>query len=199
MPFRDPQPTVSSEPAVTYSGWRALRTIEVRGNLMFTSAFDWDPLPRYGAEAQATCMRHIHTAPNVDCKCGFWAAYDPQTLPEVLKSSVSADGAWLLARVDGFGSVVEHEKGWRAQWQRVLSIVIPDMCAKCGRPTVRLSRRLGDAVLEPLCARHKLFRRRTVGLAAISESLGVETTVGAVPWRHPTTARLWRYNPYTWQ
>jgi hypothetical protein len=77
-----------------------------------------------------------------DGHCGFYAWKPGQPFPWTA-------GTWLL-EVDLYGRVIEHERGYRAQKQRVLRISpVPD--AFC-EPPFSLSYRPGDGRVTAACA-----------------------------------------------
>lgn len=55
-----------------------------------------------------------HDAPGLKCDCGFYA----------VKERTSVQPGGVLAEVDLYGTVIEHELGYRAEYQRVLSLRI---------------------------------------------------------------------------
>jgi hypothetical protein len=93
----------------------------------------------YGPVAVAECTRNdmhwqtylsipaLHPAdaplPVVHCSCGFYAR----------RPGLRGDDArFHSAEAELYGRVVEHEEGWRAQKQRVLSVSLTPLCAWCG-------------------------------------------------------------------
>lgn len=87
----------------------------------------------YGAEGHATCAKgrlHPHGAPDADCTCGFW-------VPVRKESALSYwDSAQVQLEVEIGGRIIECGKdplpappwGYRAQWQRILSVSLPKDC-----------------------------------------------------------------------
>jgi hypothetical protein len=71
-----------------------------------------------------------HLVPHRDCSCGFHAQTQNQTQNQTQYQVIS--GSWG-ATVELFGHIVEHEVGWRASRQRVLSVMFPKRCFACGR------------------------------------------------------------------
>lgn len=76
------------------------------------------------------CLAELgHESPQLDCTCGFHAFWDV----------AQAHRAWRAHRntalllVEGYGTVIEHEDGWRAQRQEVLQVVLPPRCSWCRR------------------------------------------------------------------
>ena len=77
---------------------------------------------------RAVCHRRGHRAPAVDCTCGFHAVEQIDQLPRV--TTVLA-GSVVLA-VDLGGTIIEHERGVRAEEQAVLGVGFPARCHRCG-------------------------------------------------------------------
>lgn len=85
----------------------------------------------YGVEAVAECRAHVndylnprprnHAVPDEDCSCGFYGLKE--------KPSEIGPGQHLL-EVEMYGKVIPHEKGYRAEKMRVLSITARPVC--CG-------------------------------------------------------------------
>jgi hypothetical protein len=72
----------------------------------------------FGTEATAECKapdilypRH-GAAPGLNCTCGFYG----------VKKKLDAFSGAFVAEVDFYGTVIEHERGYRAEYQRVLSL-----------------------------------------------------------------------------
>ena len=89
----------------------------------------------FGVDATATCKvvsplggvylaRDPHTAPGLDCSCGFHALP-----PDVEPWGAGPDLVTLMVELSG--TVVEHERGYRAEHQRVVEVQIPP-CPFCG-------------------------------------------------------------------
>lgn len=88
----------------------------------------------YYTETEATCGKNKqHTAPDPDCECGFWVGTRTGSKlatwkPEYVALEVELGGTVMeCARVGTRDS--EPPWGYRAQWQRVLSVTLP---AECG-------------------------------------------------------------------
>ena len=77
---------------------------------------------------RAVCHRRGHRAPAVDCTCGFHAVEQIDQLPRV--TTVLADSVVLA--VDLGGTIIEHERGVRAEEQAVLGVGFPARCHRCG-------------------------------------------------------------------
>jgi hypothetical protein len=77
-----------------------------------------------------------------DGHCGFYAWKPGQPFPWMA-------GTWLL-EVDLYGRVIEHERGYRAQKQRVLRVSpVPEPCCE---PPFTLSYQPGDGRVTAACA-----------------------------------------------
>lgn len=93
---------------------------------------------RFGVEADAACSpgtslaisgyiystRAAHKAPDVDCRCGFYA------LPPDMASTYEGHN-YVTLMVELSGTVIEHDKGYRAEHQRVIECQLP-ACPYCG-------------------------------------------------------------------
>ena len=85
----------------------------------------------YGAEAYARCARgHAHEAPDRDCQCGFWIAEHRDSrltswTDSLVKLEVEFGGRVLDCGKDPLPAPAW---GYRAQWQRVLSVSLPQQC-----------------------------------------------------------------------
>lgn len=55
-----------------------------------------------------------HQSPDLGCSCGFYGVKE--------KTDIMGD---ILAEVDFYGTVIEHETGYRAEYQRILSLRLP--------------------------------------------------------------------------
>jgi hypothetical protein len=85
----------------------------------------------FGVDADARCSFVLgssfdrrHDSPAVDCHCGFYAV--PCDIEPWVES-----GAYVTLLVELSGTVIEHEKGYRAAHQRVMECRIPP-CRFCG-------------------------------------------------------------------
>jgi hypothetical protein len=119
----------------------------------------------YGARAHASCALSDHEAPAADCSCGFYAVSDDTHLWRL-----GADEPELaVLDVELAGRVIEHDHGYRASHQRVMSVQFHGVCVRCGkRADVFAHRRFGSLV--PSCRR---CARRALELHEVSESLDV--------------------------
>lgn len=133
----------------------------------------------YGSDAWARCLLGgTHQAPEAGCRCGFYGVRRRDDLSRFAEP----DPGLGLARVEFAGTVIEHDFGFRASWQRVLQVTVADRCHRCGSPAVLLSQmRRGCCDVGPVCLRHVRGRTWAFGDAAV---LGCDVQVGAlqVPW-----------------
>lgn len=130
-----PVPVVNARPGVIRAQKRG--NLTDFGDKPFTGRF---ANVNYGVEATAICAGRgwaasyheccaapedagRHPAPHPDCSCGFHAhLHGPQ---------MCCTGPGWLFEVELHGKVVEHEDGYRAQRQRVLSVTPSSTCALC--------------------------------------------------------------------
>lgn len=95
----------------------------------------------FGVDADAVCASrrafyaydmapHRHDAPGVDCGCGFYA------LPGDLGPTYEHQ-SYVTLMVELSGTVIEHDKGYRAGHQRVVECQIPP-CPFCGAQAARV-------------------------------------------------------------
>ena len=113
------------------AGWKVARIVGESSPHFVGLAFG-----RYRPNETATCVHHDHEAPQPDCTCGFYAFRTPWRARWAW--SRSRDGA--LLRVEGFGRAVEHELGWRARRQEILTVFLARRCRHCWRGTEGLAR-----------------------------------------------------------
>ncbi len=137
---------------------------------------------RYGIDGLARCRRRGCVPPGLDCRCGFYAFRDRARAVDLLGQLTARHPArsYVLLTADLDGEVLEYERGYRAQRQRVLRIEIPGVCTRClrdGRVTpattflahahfrgeqllyertlsARVALPLGSAPIRPVCAGH---------------------------------------------
>lgn len=89
----------------------------------------------FGVDAEAECVQgpyafaragysHIHEAPSTACQCGFYSV--PCDIEPWAES-----GEYVTLIVELSGTIIEHEKGYRAGHQRVMECRLPS-CRFCG-------------------------------------------------------------------
>lgn len=113
------------------AGWKVARIVGEQTPHFVGLAFG-----RYGPNEVASCVHHDHEAPQPDCTCGFYAFRMPWRARWAWTRS--RDGA--LLHVEGFGLAIEHEVGWRARRQEIMTVYLARRCRHCWRRTQGLSR-----------------------------------------------------------
>jgi len=135
---------VAPDLAAPVVGWRAWAVTREHGRFRLRSIVAptvWEP----GAALAARCLRprlrpwRRHTAPADACECGIYAA-DLTGALEYARGVGEEYGTVMrvLGSVALWGTVAEHERGWRAQHAYPLEIVVP---------AVAFPRRRGSASL----------------------------------------------------
>lgn len=85
------------------------------------------------AEAECCMVSMDHAAPDYNCQCGFYAVPADQMPRHVMDYGYSyADRPAVRLQVELSGKVIEHDRGYRAQHQRVIEVMLPNLCL-CGR------------------------------------------------------------------
>ena len=163
----------------------------------------------YVVEDEAACPRARCESPGLDCVCGFYALKDRSEAEDLLASNYPLRTAWngALLTVELEGRVLQYERGYRAQRQRVLRVEVGPQCTRClrrgevrqataigGRPVERREVVLGGSgrlhepaarvPLRPVCAEHAPVGEDAVvmNLAELANRLGTE-----VRWRTTRT------------
>lgn len=96
-----------------FRGWR----VAPSGLLMSASADDgWIP-----GDNTATCPRGMHKAPQAGCGCGLYAHYELDSVPSSVNFGGNAGGI-LVGAVAGWGRVILHPDGWRAELAKVIAL-----------------------------------------------------------------------------
>ncbi|MFP5252176.1 MAG: hypothetical protein ACLGH4_00075 [Actinomycetes bacterium] len=89
----------------------------------------------YEVEDVAVCVRGAaHEVPDLACACGFHAFTDRDEATALLARRFGFGGAVIaraLLEVDLSGTVIEHDRGFRAGGQRVLAVRLLPWCADC--------------------------------------------------------------------
>ncbi len=156
----------------------------------------------YKAEDHARCAIRGCAAPGIDCECGFYAFKDRAEAIDLLRATVACNGLRdkALLTVDLEGSVLEYERGYRGERQRVLSVQLERDCARCrdegiGRratciaaarefriaPFLRYiapvaNTTAGKLPIKPVCERHVPPHAIVLGLPELAGLLGTEVT-----------------------
>lgn len=115
----------------------------------------------YDADADARCRRPNCEPPGLDCVCGFYAFKSYDEAARMLGRTIGYYGVrpTALLTVELEGEVLEYERGFRAQHQRVLSVSFTLGCDLCERFQVQR-----DAVC--LAASTTFVPRRFTGLGS---------------------------------
>lgn len=108
-----------------------------------------------------------HSAPGVDCSCGFYA------LPPDIEATYE-DCAYVTLMVELSGTVIEHEKGYRAGHQRVIECRLPP-CPYCSRAADYAVVK-NHVMTEATCAAHAPTGRRLVSFVDLAALLPVPVT-----------------------
>lgn len=126
-------PREAWSPVEDMAGWKIAKVTGVSAKELSFAGIGYGAYPVSGS---ASCeLGQEHHVPSPSCSCGFHAFYDIAHARREWRSYPHC----VLLRVEGFGDVVEHEMGWRAQSQEVLTVWIAQECASCSRPSQGLS------------------------------------------------------------
>jgi hypothetical protein len=80
----------------------------------------WPPRQPLAARCGAGDAHDFHEPPQTDCTCGVYAAKSREHLRQL-----GYEGRGIRGEVHLWGTVVEHELGWRAQFAYPKSLVLP--------------------------------------------------------------------------
>jgi hypothetical protein len=80
----------------------------------------WSPRRPLAAKCGAGYAHDAHEPPHLDCTCGVYAAKNIEHLRQL-----GYEGRGIRGEVHLWGTVVEHELGWRAQFAYPKSLVLP--------------------------------------------------------------------------
>jgi len=80
----------------------------------------WSPRQPVAAKCGAGNAHDAHDPPHFDCTCGVYAAKSREHLHQL-----GYEGRGIRGEVHLWGTVVEHELGWRAQFAYPKSLVLP--------------------------------------------------------------------------
>lgn len=116
-----------------YLGWKYARLIWIPGDHFLFSGMNAGQGTQFGLRARAECLtQRTHEDPNMpasDCMCGFYAmAQADKDWPTLF----TADR--VQCEVELGGRVIVARLGFRAEWQRILSVAVPRICFGCGQP-----------------------------------------------------------------
>lgn len=97
-------------------GWRFARVVREHDGWRFAALVN--QYGTFAVEDEATCkIGRRHRAPAPGCTCGFYALNEKPPL-----AVRATSGEWLL-EVELYGRVIAHRLGYRAQYQRVRSLL----------------------------------------------------------------------------
>lgn len=156
----------------------------------------------YKAEDRARCTTRGCEAPGLDCECGFYAFKHRAEAVDLLRATIACNGLRdkALLTVDLDGSVLEYERGYRSERQRVLGVQLERDCSRCrehgvGRratclaaarefrvtPFVRYLAPIAGSTggmlpLRAVCTHHVPERAVVLGLPELAGLLGTEVT-----------------------
>lgn len=88
----------------------------------------------YGVEARAGCARGKgHRSPSLTCECGFHAFRERPAAARLVATRVGFGEHVIsaLCEVDLTGRVIEHDRGYRGEYQRVLGVALLPWCVDC--------------------------------------------------------------------
>lgn len=161
------------EQAAPIIAWRFARIVREHDGWRFASLNE--PFGTFAVEDEALCKKRVkHRAPALDCTCGFYAL---RTKP-ALSARVHAR-EWLL-EVELYGTVIAHEYGYRAQYQRVRSLLAGFCWCEEPASTVVATRVESRAPrLELYCAEHQPVATPLLGFAR-ALGTGMRAYVAAV-------------------
>jgi hypothetical protein len=138
--------------------------------------WSWDPVPRravclalqrHGFCTMCLLLKDHHRPPVLECQCGYFAFSNLDLLArEVIDVDRLIDGSLVLGRVKGWGRVIPHEHGWRAEFARPLAFYELSELPGGARPYVIVE----ESGVIPL---HANRRHGTSPIAGIARRFGV--------------------------
>jgi preprotein translocase subunit YajC len=99
-------------------GWRVWRW-DAAG-LSSLNGKPWPPRQPLAAKCGAGNAHEAHELPHLDCTCGVYASKSREHLRQL-----GYDGRGIRGEVHLWGTVVEHELGWRAQFAYPKTLFLP--------------------------------------------------------------------------
>jgi hypothetical protein len=94
-----------------------IRRAEARCDKKLNGTFGWRST---SSHIRNRNRNHDHVAPSWDCSCGFYSLTNP--------SAQFFMFSYMIATVQLYGRVIEHTGGFRAQYQDILDVSIPNHC-----------------------------------------------------------------------
>ena|SRR2546423_773453 len=177
--YDGPRPTsVGTRPVL---GFR-LNSYSDRGLISITDAYTWKP-----GQNLALCRSFPtkHHAPGPACTCGFYACRDLVQLLRGLASGAARLPAQqlIITGVAGRGIVRVHERGWRAQYARIVALCDERPALVFGQEGGRIL--VGHELLRQEAA-PSLGEKYGVPVVPLSELLNAMRSVGdfaeEIPW-----------------
>lgn len=158
----------------------------------------------YDVEGYAEClMRKAHEVPDPGCSCGFYIpaklgdAYGDPRQHWVL--DVEFGGKVLDC---GMGALPVPARGYRASWQRVLSVTAPTLCAHCSADAENVCMGFDNRIeaLCPKCASSRAAINQEKPLTWVREHLATELVAPNLTDAKPAELPAWeeeylRYTP----
>lgn len=143
--------TASRDPVMGWRAWALFRGPR-GGSLRLQSITGGRTHWRPGETAHATCWRPLfHRAPAESCRCGLYGSRTVEMLRHAMDGTV-------VGNVAMWGRIVEHERGFRAEYaypQRIRLICRPCFWQRSlGRADPGLVARLPRGRMLPLCEPH---------------------------------------------
>ena len=115
-----------------------------------------------------------HIAPKPGCSCGFWAMKEKVNVQAAAPNYAPDTRLPVLLEVDLFGTVIEADHGYRAQYQRVLSVRLfdesTDLCCQVGFLCDEPPNRIwfpGDGPPVGMCEHHEALMETNVPLGVV--------------------------------
>lgn len=90
----------------------------------------------YTVDDAAVCgAGHAHPAPALGCACGFYGLVDRRDAAAQVGRRAAPHGGVVaaLCRVEFSGLVIEHQRGFRGERQRVLAVSLLPWCVDCAQ------------------------------------------------------------------
>lgn len=183
----------SSEPLV---GWRCWFVLPEEGLLRPATLKGLVWRPRQPCEA--VCPDEPHPPPDVGCKCGLWAVPHPLLLSPAVDYDLP--GVVVVGEVALWGRVIEHARGWRAQFSypRFLYVLADDpLLAATLRERYQVPVVWGEAthalrrLLPPPAETYIAFRLKRA-LSATSRAPAVPRPPGVIDRLLEQSAPAWR-------
>lgn len=108
-------------------GYRAFEVSTGEGEIFLGASVMHDGDTLEYPLGEAVCPNGEHRAPVADCTCGYYAFSIEGRAREYDR------GTTIVAEINGYGRIEQHEEGWRARYVQVLSFYAP-FCARCQEP-----------------------------------------------------------------